>query len=102
MSPATSAAAEDPPVTVAALLDYALRVRNELDDEGDSRRDEALNLIQVRKVCLYAERFELARPAESPEAPISRAGAARILDEIISRLRDFLSEEAANRLICAV
>jgi hypothetical protein len=75
---------------VPDLLDYATRVRDELDDERSLGRDDVLNLIQVRKAYVNALGLGLVRESECPESPLSRDGARRKLDALIPVIRNRL------------
>ncbi|MBN9520689.1 hypothetical protein J0H58_19590 [bacterium] len=72
---------------VPDLLDYAIRVRDELDDETSIGRDDGLNLVQVRKVFVGALELGLVRESECPDSPLSRDGARRKLDALIPLIR---------------
>ncbi|MDY3561968.1 hypothetical protein R5W23_003399 [Gemmata sp. JC673] len=75
------------PVTIDNLLDYAVRVRDSLDDTTDLTRDESLNLIQVAKAYKAASEFGLVRASEIPETLLDNNGAKRKLDTLIPLLR---------------
>lgn len=75
--------------TVEQLLDAAVRLRDELDDETDPDRDALVSWpwIPVLNVFDFAHRLGLVRAAELPEQPISRDGARRKLDHLLPLLR---------------
>ena len=83
----------DRPVTISDLLDYAVQVRDQLDDEGDPDRDEVLTLLQVSKAFEVACDFGLVRRSECPEQPLSRDGGRRKLDQLIPLLKARMEAE---------